>query len=508
MPSPTLDPTTPPRPHAENDGIVQPPRESSLDSSLPPLRAGDVVADRYRVEQVLGCGAMAWVLSATHVQRNATVALQFLRFRSTREAVARFFPVGRTAAQVSSEAAPRTLEVDWLGDGTPFLVMQHLEGFELQKLIDEPGWLPVITAVDFGIQACEGLAVVHGARIADRDVAPAGKPASPKRTDSMGAKRIDFGVSKLAAARSFKADEERGDAQVVSRSPVYAAPELLRSNERAPKQLEPRADVWSLGVLLYELLSGGSSPFEAPTPTEVCNRILADTPDALSSVRPDLPLGLETVVYRCLERDPSRRFADGQSLAIALAPYASRCGQLRARHMQHSRVQVVDDAPFNPRRSLPPMHPPPRPSSGPPQPRGPTGTVRLVAASATQAKGKPPVHVFAAGIAFALLLLGGLVITAILAVHAVKPTTHAQAITLTAGVPNHMPEEAPAPPVSLSPLPVEAPIDSERVYTPEELPPAGQGSAAAPTPRDALPAGGPETRRSGKSAGRVGPDGF
>jgi serine/threonine-protein kinase len=240
----------------------------------------------------------------------------------------------------------------------------------------------------------------------------------------------------------------------------------------------------------------------------VCNRILADTPDALSAVRPDLPLGLETVIYRCLEQESSRRFADAQSLAIALAPYASRSGQLRARHMQHSRLHVADDAPFNPRRSLPPMNPPPRPSSEPPPPRGPTGTVRLVAAPAAQAKGKPPLRVLVAGIAIALLLLGGLVTTAVLAIRAAKPVTHAQASTLTAGVPNRMPKEAPAPPVSLSPPLVDAPVDTGRVYTPEDLPPAGQGSAAAPAQRETSPTRAPETRRSGKGTDRVGPDGF
>jgi serine/threonine-protein kinase len=488
---------------------------------------------------------MAWVLSATHVQGNVTVALQFLRFATTREAVARFFPKGRTVARVSSEEVPRTLGVERLADGTPFLVMEHLEGFELQKLIDEPGWLPVTTAVDFGIQACEGLAVVHGASIADRDV----ERAPPRRSDPTGAKRVQFGVSKLAPASSFRAD--RGGPQLVPRSPVYAAPELLRSADSTPKQTDLRADVWSLGVLVYELLSGGGSPFEAPTRDEVCNRISSDAPDALSAVRPDLPLGLETVLYRCLERDPSRRFADGQSLAIALAPYASHAGQLRARHMQHSRVPVADDSPFNPRRSLPPTHPPPRPSGAPPQPLGPTGTVRLTATPTRQAKGKPPLSVLVASIAVALLLLGGLFTPAVLALRAAKPATHPQASTLTAGVPDRMPEEAPAPRVSLSPagsvspvdsvapavsltpaasvspavsvspaasvspavspLSAEAPVDAERVYAPEDLPVAGQGSVAAtapPAPRGMSSAQLPETRRSAKGANRVGPDGF
>src|SRR5579859_3152498 len=144
MRSSTLDPT---RPDADHEHPARVPRVSSLDSSLPPYRAGEVVADKYRVEQVLGCGAMAWVMSATHVQRNLPVVLQFLRFAPTRETIARFFPVGRAPTSVSHEAVARTLNVDRLADGMPFLVMEHLEGFELHKLIDEPGWLPVSTVV-------------------------------------------------------------------------------------------------------------------------------------------------------------------------------------------------------------------------------------------------------------------------------------------------------------------------------------------------------------------------
>jgi hypothetical protein len=211
------------------------------------------------------------------------------------------------------------------------------------------------------------------------------------------------------------------------------------------------------------------------------------------------------VVCRCLERDPSRRYPDGQSLAIALAPYASRSGQLRARHLNHYRAPA-DDSPFSARRSLPPMQPPPRPSSVPPYPRGPTGTLRLPAAApGAQAKDQSPRNALVACLAVALSLLG-LLGTAILAVHAASPAPPTQASTLVPGVPNHMPEEIPAPPVSLSPLPV----DTGHLYAPEHLPIADQGSVIAPEEpsHETSPARAPKPRRAAKNPNRVGPDGF
>jgi hypothetical protein len=500
-----------------------------------------VVAERFRVEQVLGCGAMAWVLSATHVQRGLPVALSFLRFEATRKTVDRFFPEGREAARSSSEVPGRVLDVDRAADGTPFLVMESLEGFELQKMIDEPGWLPVNTAVDFAIQACEGIARIHGAWIVRRDVLRTLSSMRRKTSWILG-KRMAFGVPKLARAGSWDDSEQPGvGVQPLARWPTYAAPERLSGSPRSTTHVDPPADIWSLGVLLYELLGGGCSPFEAASHHEVSSRILRDGPDALSVVRPDLPLGLETVVYRCLEKDPTRRYPDAQSLAIALAPYASQSGQLRARRLQHSRPQSNDPEPFNARRSLPPVLRPPRYASPPALP-GPTGTVRLLSA-APEARREPraparalttmrmPSRPIARSIAepaparvsrhdppgvkprfsvlficlgVAVSVLGALLGTAVLAVRAQRgPAT--QTVSMAAGIANRMPDLPPA--VTVAPPPVEAPMaarvegpaETEHVYTPEELPlaPPSQAAQAAPV------------RPSGKSDGRrVGPDGF
>jgi serine/threonine protein kinase len=232
---------------------------SPLDPSMPPYREGDVIADKYRVEEVLGCGGMAWVLRATHLRLNLTVALKFLRFEATRETVARFFQEGRVAARMSSEAVTRVLDVDRLPDGTPFLVMEYLDGFDLQKLVDEPGWLPVSTAVDFGIQACEGLLAVHDAGIVHRDLKPANLFVTRKQSGSLRMKLIDFGISKLIGGTP-PAGHERPvtSPHALMGSPVYMAPEQMRAPRRASTRA-PTSGRWASSSTSFSEAAGPRS---------------------------------------------------------------------------------------------------------------------------------------------------------------------------------------------------------------------------------------------------------
>lgn len=437
---------------------------------------------------------------------------------------------------------------------------------ELPKPADPGGLLPVATAADFGIDACDGLVAVHGAGIVSRGLKPAKLFLTRKRSGSIRLKLLDSEV--LAATPLAGGERSVTSTHALMGSPVYMAPEQLHSSEK----VDARAEIWSLGVLLYELLSGGQTPFEAPTAAEVCRRVLSETPEPLSSLRPDLPLGLEAVVHRCLEKDPSRRFASASSLAIALAPYASRRGQLCARRMQHPRSlerkrNRQDGINVAAHGALPPPSTPPKRLNAPSAPttlasaslalRGAEPIARFddrTPAMRPAETGRPsPVRIALprprnmGWIALALSATIAVLAVAVFATAMRAPALPADVTPSQAGVANTMPETAPTPSAAMAPTianpaaaptipnaataptaatlvaPVESPASTERVYAPEDLPVA-QPTVAVPAPRPALAAPAPKpatalpapkpamratpSRVTPRRPGAIGPDGF
>jgi eukaryotic-like serine/threonine-protein kinase len=208
----------------------------------------------------------------------------------------------------------RILDVDE-ADGAAFLVMEFLQGEDLDEL-SARGPLPVETAVDYALQACAGLAAVHALGMIHRDVKPANLFLAREPDGSDIVKLLDFGIS--------KAETESGDLALTSQdstvgSPLYMSPEQLK----APQDVDARTDVWSLGIVLYQLLSG-SLPFQATSAQSLAARIASDPPAPLVDLRPGLPAALVEAVARCLEKDPCARFAGVVELAEALAPFAPR----------------------------------------------------------------------------------------------------------------------------------------------------------------------------------------
>lgn len=280
------------------------------------LQEGQVVAGKYRISRVIGEGGMGCVVAARHLLLNQDVAVKFVlpSAASRPDHVARFFREAQAAAAIHSEHVVRVLDVGVLDDGTPYMVMEYLEGLDLASLVEQRGRLPVAEAAGYILEACEALAEAHAAGLVHRDIKPSNLFLTRRRDGTPLVKLLDFGIAKSVSP----GDHALTSTGAVMGSPSYMSPEQIRGS----KNVDPRADIWSLGATLHELVAA-SPPFVAEEIFALCVIIVTEPPARLSAQRPDLPPGLEDVVLRCLEKDPARRFQDVAALAQALAPFAS-----------------------------------------------------------------------------------------------------------------------------------------------------------------------------------------
>ncbi|HEX6276791.1 MAG TPA: serine/threonine-protein kinase, partial [Polyangiaceae bacterium] len=287
-----------------------------------PLSDGDVVADKYRVDRVLGSGGMSLVVLAWHLELEQEVAIKVLHGRHIEgsEAVQRFRREARAAARIRSEHVARVLDVGTLANGSPFMVMEYLQGNDLDAELVRRGTLPVEEAVVYVMQAIDAIAEAHAAGIVHRDLKPENLFLAERADGSRILKVLDFGVSKSLGMSSV-AELSLTKTTAFVGSPLYMSPEQVHS----PRSVDPRSDIWSLGAILYQAMSG-VAPFSGESLTEVCTRIVNEVPPALAGLRPGLPPGFETVVLRCLEKDRDQRYATVAELAHALAPFAAGAG--------------------------------------------------------------------------------------------------------------------------------------------------------------------------------------
>jgi serine/threonine-protein kinase len=273
---------------------------------------GELLAGKYRVERVIGAGGMGVVLAAMHVHLEERVAIKLIKGATDQEAVQRFLREGKAAVKIRSEHVARVLDVGTLDTGSPYMVMEYLEGGDLSSVLRRQGPLPIPVAVAYLLQACEALAQAHILGIVHRDLKPANLFLTYRVDGSPCVKVLDFGISKTQVA----SDMALTKTSAVLGSPLYMSPEQMRST----RSVDARADIWALGTILHELLSG-KTPFSATTMTELCSMIIQDAPPPLGTLRPDVPPPLATAVLRCLEKDPVLRYANVAELALAIADY-------------------------------------------------------------------------------------------------------------------------------------------------------------------------------------------
>jgi serine/threonine-protein kinase len=290
----------------------------------PSFHPGARIADKYVVERLIGEGGLGVVVAAKHVHLDQSVAIKYLRPKAlaTKAVAERFLREARLAARIRSEHIVHVYDVGTLPDGAPYMVMEYLAGTDLGRMLSASGPLSVDRAVDYILQACEALAEAHVAGIVHRDIKPDNLfiATSPGGTSVL--KVLDFGISKMSAKRTTSGGV--GDLTEVGDkfgTPVYMSPEQLL----ASGNVDARTDVWAIGVVLYELLTG-ALPFDGDSLPELVTAILHRPPRSLLLARPYLPTRLQNVVEQCLAKDVESRFQNVAELAQELRPFAGAAG--------------------------------------------------------------------------------------------------------------------------------------------------------------------------------------
>ncbi len=302
--------------------------------SDPGVRPGDVLAGKYRVERILGIGGMGVVVAAHHIQLDEKVALKFLLpdALENAEALARFEREARAAVKIKNEHVARVSDVGKLDSGSPYLVMEYLEGSDLSAVLEKQGPLPIDRAVDFVLQACEAIAEAHALGIVHRDLKPANLFCIRRRDGGLCIKVLDFGISKVTPAGgvgSGSRDMGMTKTTTVIGSPVYMSPEQMQSS----KGVDERTDIWAIGVILFELLTG-RVPFNGNTVTELAIQVATEATPGVNALRMDVPAALEAVVARCLEKARERRYQNVSELAAALVDFGSKQARVSLERIQ------------------------------------------------------------------------------------------------------------------------------------------------------------------------------
>jgi serine/threonine-protein kinase len=448
-----------------------------------PVQPGQVLAGRYRVEKVLGVGGMGVVVSARHLELDHRVAIKFLLpdILENAEAVSRFLREARAAVKIQNEHVARVSDVGTLETGAPYMVMEYLEGSDLSEHVRTQGPLPVEEAVDFVLQACEAIAEAHSLGIVHRDLKPANLFLAQRSDGSRLVKVLDFGISKTTGGGGTGTAALTSTSTMMG-SPLYMSPEQLNS----ARDVDARTDVWSIGIILFELLTG-RVPFIAETIPQLCVAILHSPPTSPRSLRDDVPPALEAAILRCLEKDRSLRTSSVADFANDLMPFAPTHSGVSFERIIH--LASSSQGGWSKARSQATT----TPGRGPRTELAPAG-LTASAWGHTDAGAKRPSRrlLVVGGSAAALAVVAG-TIFALRSTPAPVATPSAQAPTASsapARLPTVVEPQPPSreePPVEPPPRASAEPVDS--VTQPSPVPPAPPGPPRTAAPRRPAPPG-------------------
>lgn len=283
-----------------------------------PIPLGSLIADKFRVERVLGKGGMGIVVAARHVKLDEPVAIKLMLHEDlgNQASVERFLREARACAKLrNNEHIARVSDVDTLPSGLPYMVMELLDGYDLDKLLKQRGVFPIHEACSYLIQACRALADAHQKGIIHRDLKPQNLFLTKRLDGSPCIKVLDFGISKHTLADESASIDLTRPSDILG-SAYYMAPEQARSS----RDVVPQSDIYSLGAVLYKLLTG-QPPHPKRTLLEVYEALLTEKPVRPSVFRPEIPPELDKIILRCLDKQFAHRFSTTSELSSALTPF-------------------------------------------------------------------------------------------------------------------------------------------------------------------------------------------
>ncbi len=307
-------------------------RESAGDAVPDPSLLGRVVGRRYQLVRMLGDGGMGAVYKSADQVLRRFVAIKMLHPSTARNPAAgdRFQREARAAAAIGH---PNIIDILDFGmdDGRPFMVMEYLRGRSLSQLLATEGRLGVARSCSIAAHTLAGLAAAHERGILHRDLKPANLMIIQRYGDRNFVKVCDFGFAALMGHTTAEDGKTLTPERTLVGTPAYAAPERLRGDDRR----DPRTDVYSVGVVLFEMIAG-RRPFDAPTFAELAKKVRHEPPPSLRSFRTDVPEALDRVIQRALSKAIEDRWKNAGDLAAALVPFGGRNVTLEDDHPSDS----------------------------------------------------------------------------------------------------------------------------------------------------------------------------
>lgn len=462
----------PPHPPRQAHGVrasTSQDRGSSIREGV--AREGDVLLGKYAVERVAGRVGPAIVLNVRHIDLGQRLWLKYLPAEvcGLPEVVGRFLRGARAALQLTSEHTAQTLDAGRLKTGLPYVVSELVEGAELREVLRVRGPLPVSDAIDWILQAAEAVAEAHRRNLVHGSLNPSNLFVAYAPDGSPRVKVLDFGIAEVLRADLLGTTEFPSGSQAFSdaqrRVEILSctAPEQVRR----PNDVDARTDVWALGAILHEMLTG-YPVHAAENVTALLAMIVADPAPPLSAHRPDMPARLEGVVLRCLEKERSARFESVAELASALKPFASPDARLLADRILRTLGRSLRPGSSMPNsRALVHVGPASLPPTSVPAPPQPSTRFQLMWSTGLVAFG----------------LVGGAIAGSIATRGALST------------------EARPAPVAAAEPVAVRSvSVDSARPARDDEAEGIADGAASAPLPTPKQPAMRSKTRRLAKAA--------